>query len=163
MINERIKELRTFLGLNQRDFSAKAKIGHSTLAMFETGQRVPKDIHISQICQTFNVNEEWLRNGTGEMLKSNNSIVDEIMSKNPTLDDLDRQILEGFLKLGPEQRKAIKDYLNFLVAEYATKSSDNPKTEKDIDEEVKSYRRELEQEKSIETSEASQDSNSKIG
>jgi transcriptional regulator with XRE-family HTH domain len=165
MINERIKELRTFLGLNQRDFSAKAKIGHSTLAMFETGKRIPKDIHISQICQAFNVNEEWLRNGTGEMLNENESVIDKIMSEFPNLDDVDRQVLEGFLSLGAEQRKAIKDYVNFIATKYSNDSEakNEISATSEIDAEVESYRRELEEEKSTSTSEASRNSNGSVG
>lgn len=153
MINERIKELRAFSGLNQRDFSAKAKIGHSTLAMFETGQRVPKDIHISQICQAFNVNEEWLRNGTGEMFRQDEKTILSQLATEYNLDDLDRRIIESYLKMGEPQRKAIKDYIKTL--------SDTLASASEIDMEVEDYRRELEQEKSIQTSSASQSSDEK--
>ena len=57
-LNERIRKIRNSIGLNQKDFSKKINVGTYTLAMFETGQRALKDIHISQICNTFNVNED---------------------------------------------------------------------------------------------------------
>ncbi|AXU79238.1 TPA: helix-turn-helix transcriptional regulator [Clostridioides difficile] len=66
-MNERIAILRSYLNMNQRDFSNKIKVSQSTLAMFETGQRIPKNIHISQICSEFNVNEDWIRFGSGDM------------------------------------------------------------------------------------------------
>lgn len=64
-IGDRIKLIRESKGLNQRDFSSEIKIGQSTLAMFENGQREPKAIHIEQICSKFGVNEHWLRTGEG--------------------------------------------------------------------------------------------------
>lgn len=113
-MNERIKQLRAALGMNQRDFSQKAKIGHSTLAMFETGQRVPKDIHIAQICQAFNVNEQWLRTGSGEMFNIDNTIITQL-SDEYDLDGFERAMIEGFLKMRPDERKVIKSYVrNFL-------------------------------------------------
>lgn len=60
-IGERIKEIRKDSGKNQRDFASSIKIGQSTLAMFENGQREPKDIHIEQICLKYGINEDWLR------------------------------------------------------------------------------------------------------
>lgn len=66
-MNERIKELRKTLGLNQTDFGARIGIKQGTVAGYEGGTRVPLDAVISSICREFNVNEEWLRYGTGEM------------------------------------------------------------------------------------------------
>ena len=37
------------------------------MANYEIGRNEPIDAVISLICREFNVNEEWLRNGTGEM------------------------------------------------------------------------------------------------
>lgn len=67
MIGNRIKIIRETEGLNQREFASSIKIGQSTLAMFENGQREPKPIHIEQICSKYHINEEWLRTGKGEM------------------------------------------------------------------------------------------------
>lgn len=61
----RIKKLREQKGLSQRSFADKTDIGQSTIAMFETGNRNPKDIHIKRICTEFGVNEIWLRTGEG--------------------------------------------------------------------------------------------------
>ena len=66
-IGNRIKQVRDLEGKNQRDFASSIKIGQSTLAMFENGQREPKDIHIEQIHLKYGISEKWLRNGEGEM------------------------------------------------------------------------------------------------
>lgn len=66
----RIKEIRNALGLNQIDFAEKIGLGQSALAMIEVGKRKFSEKHIKLICTTFNVNEEWLRSGVGEMFTS---------------------------------------------------------------------------------------------
>lgn len=67
-INERLKQIREYTGLSQKEFSERIHIGSSTLAMLETGDRKIKDLHISLICTEFNINEHWFRTGEGEML-----------------------------------------------------------------------------------------------
>ena len=66
-IGDRIKIVRESEGKNQRDFASSIKISQPTLAMFENGQREPKDIHIEQICLNYGVSEKWLKTGEGEM------------------------------------------------------------------------------------------------
>ena len=66
-MNNRIKELRKHLNMNQTDFGAKIGVKQGTIAGYENGMRVPLDTVISSICREFNVNECWLRNGEGEM------------------------------------------------------------------------------------------------
>lgn len=114
-LKERLKQLRAALGLNQKDFSQKINVGYSTLAMFETGQRIPKEIHISQICKAFNVNEEWLRNGTGEMFLEVDSTIVSQLSSEYGLDAFEKVLIEGFLKMKPEERAVIKTYVRNLI------------------------------------------------
>lgn len=66
-MNERIKKLRKHLDLTQREFAERIGVKQNTVAQYEIGRNVPIDSVISLICREFNVNEEWLRNGTGEM------------------------------------------------------------------------------------------------
>lgn len=68
-MKERIKELRKFLGLTQQAFADKLNIPRGNVACYETGKNSPSDVAISLICREFNVNEDWLRSGTGEMFK----------------------------------------------------------------------------------------------
>lgn len=64
---ERIKLLRRALGLTQQEFSDTIKVKRSTLATYESGRNEPIDAVITLICREFDVNEKWLRFGTGEM------------------------------------------------------------------------------------------------
>lgn len=68
-MNERIRLLRKELGLNQSDFGNKIGVKQGTVAGYESGARTPLDAVVSSICREFDVNEEWLRTGEGEMFE----------------------------------------------------------------------------------------------
>lgn len=67
-MKDRIRQLRKSLKLNQSDFGEKVGVKGNTIGNYELGLRTPSDAVIFSICREFNVNEEWLRNGNGEML-----------------------------------------------------------------------------------------------
>ena len=66
-MNERIRELRKELGLSGEKFGAKIGLKKVAISQLETGRSNPTDQTIMSICREFNVSEEWLRNGTGDM------------------------------------------------------------------------------------------------
>lgn len=66
-MNERIKELRKALGLTQQEMAEKLGIKRNTIAQYEIGRNPPTDTVITLMCRAFDVNEEWLRTGEGEM------------------------------------------------------------------------------------------------
>lgn len=66
-MQNQIKELRSHVGLNQTDFGARIGVRQSTIAGWETGQRIPPDSAIVSICREFHVDEHWLRTGDGKM------------------------------------------------------------------------------------------------
>ena len=66
-MNERLKRLRKTLDLTQQEFADRIGIKRNSFANYETGRNTPIDAIIISICKEFNVNEEWLRNGVGDM------------------------------------------------------------------------------------------------
>lgn len=66
-MNERIKELRKALGLTQQDFADRIGSVQNTITGYETGRRAPSNQVVALICREFNVNENWLRTGEGQM------------------------------------------------------------------------------------------------
>ena len=68
-MKDRLKSLRKELGLTQEEFAKRINIKRNTLANYEIGRNNPIDAVISLICKEFNVNEKWLRTGSGEMFK----------------------------------------------------------------------------------------------
>lgn len=66
-MKDRIKLLRKSLKMNQNDFANKIHKVTRTLQKYESGEIIPDYSIIQLICSTFNVNPDWLLNGTGEM------------------------------------------------------------------------------------------------
>ena len=66
-LKDRFKELRKKLNVTQQEFADKLKISRNFVAQIEIGNKVPSDRTIDDVCKEFNVREEWLKNGEGEM------------------------------------------------------------------------------------------------
>ena len=68
-MNERIKQLRKTLGLTLEKFGEHLGVKKNTISALETGRNSVTEYMVKAICREFNVNEEWLRDGTGEMFR----------------------------------------------------------------------------------------------
>lgn len=66
-LKDRIKKIRKELDLTQQKFADRIGIKQNTVAQYEIGRNIPIDSVISLICREFNVNENWLRTGEGDM------------------------------------------------------------------------------------------------
>lgn len=66
-MKDRFKELRKELNVTQQEFADKLKISRNFVAQIEMGSKIPSDRTIDDVCREFNVNEEWLRTGNGDM------------------------------------------------------------------------------------------------
>lgn len=66
-MHERLRKLRKALDLTQQEFADKIGSKRNTVAKYETEANVPSTAVITLICRQFDVNEEWLRTGVGEM------------------------------------------------------------------------------------------------
>lgn len=69
-MQNRIKELRKSLGLNQTDFGKNLGVTTSAISGYELGTITPSDAIIKSICREYGVNETWLRTGAGDMRRS---------------------------------------------------------------------------------------------
>ena len=66
-MKERIKKIRKTMKFTQEEFSSKIRLSRNFIAQIESGTKIPSDRTIKDICREFNINEEWLRTGNGEM------------------------------------------------------------------------------------------------
>jgi transcriptional regulator with XRE-family HTH domain len=99
-IHDRIKILRKSLGLTQVEFSEKLKLAHSIVSRIETGSVPLTDKNISLICLIFNVSEEWLRTGEGDMfnLTDNDPLIKEVIELMQKMDEPERQVVLNYVR-----------------------------------------------------------------
>lgn len=64
---ERVKEIRKALGLTLEKFGQPLGVKKTAISQIEKGRNGLTEQMTKGICREFNVNEDWLRNGTGEM------------------------------------------------------------------------------------------------
>lgn len=64
---ERVREIRKYLNLTLEKFGEKLGVGKGAISAIETGTRNLTGQMSKSICREFNVNEEWLQTGSGEM------------------------------------------------------------------------------------------------
>ena len=117
-MKDRIKFLRKNLGLTQEEFSSRIGIKRNTLAGYETGKAVPSDAIIMSICKEYRVNEEWLRNGTGDMRPIDLAEEIEKVVVKYNLDDDESRLIKNFVELDSDARKRILAYMKAFVSLY---------------------------------------------
>ena len=107
-MNERIKYLRKeVLDMTQDDFSSAVGLSRNFIAQIETGAKIPSDRTVKDICRVYNVNEEWLRYGTGEMLKAKSvkeelvELTDKLLSEEST--SFKNRLVSALARLTDEQ------------------------------------------------------------
>lgn len=116
-ISDRLKQLRKKIKLNQTEFGERLGYKQTAVGHWETERRTIPDSAILAICREFNVNEEWLRNGTGEMFVSHPDDVIETLVQKYGLSDFDRVLVTQYSKLSVQQRKAVHAFLDEMYDE----------------------------------------------
>lgn len=116
-MNERIKELRKELKLTQQEFADELKISRGNIGAYEVGKNAPSDAVVSLICKTFNVNEEWLRVGVGDMFLELPEEDEEAAYVSELLEDLDndlfiliKEVMHTYHDLSPKSKEVIRDF-----------------------------------------------------
>ena len=121
-MNERIRMLRTTLGLSAEKFGNRIGVTRSAISKMELGVSNVSEQSILSICREFNVQEEWLRNGTGEMFNelSQDEEVAYIVGK--ALPHAPDYVKDTFIALGelsqdikPEDWQVVKKFIDALA------------------------------------------------
>lgn len=117
-MNSRLKELRKSVNLTQTEFADKLGLAQNSIASYESGRRTPNEAIVKSICREFNVNYEWLVNGTGSMFVEL-SREEEIAKYFGTLlkdDDMEfqKKFIRALSKLSVDEWKMIEDFIDEL-------------------------------------------------
>lgn len=71
-MNKRIEEIRKHHGLSRASFGERIGVSGDVINNLERGRVDVKDHIFKLICKEYNVNEDWLRTGEGEMFNEIN-------------------------------------------------------------------------------------------
>ncbi|MCI5874456.1 MAG: helix-turn-helix transcriptional regulator [Clostridiales bacterium] len=119
-MNERIRELRKSLGLTMEKFGDRLGVKKNSVSQWENGINNITDQMFKSICREFNVNEDWLRNGTGEMFSipedETAALVSELL-ENPD-DEFYQMILNvvhTYQQLKPDSKEVLNNFCRQLA------------------------------------------------
>ena len=119
-LHERIKEMRkNYLHMSQTDFGERLGVSRSVINNIERNVLARPDQKLSLmklICSEFNVNEEWLLNGTEPMFVQPDtfSLDDFVKSKGAT--GLELEIVKTYFELDPEIRRTAMEHFKRRLA-----------------------------------------------
>ena len=117
-MNERLKKLRKELDMTQQEFAEGIGIKRNTMATYESGRNEPIDAVISLICTKYNVNENWLRTGEGEMFVEMSyddeiaQFVGQVMDEED--DSFKKRLISGLAALDDNGWKVLEDFLDSI-------------------------------------------------
>ena len=122
--NNRIKTLRKHLNLNQAEFGQKIGLKNGAISWMEKeGNTITKQ-NIKIICDTFNVSENWLLNGEGEMFRPADEpdILDRLQQE-LKLTSQEMEIIRTFVELSPEQRRMGIEFVQTFTSKLSDAAS----------------------------------------
>lgn len=109
-IGERLKTIRKALDLNQTDFGARINLSQTTIGQYEKETRPITERVISQLVAEYNINEEYLRHGTGEMFVNRRADLVTKLAQKLQLSQREQHILLAYSTFPTNQRE---QFLNF--------------------------------------------------
>lgn len=111
----RIRELRKTLEMTQNDFAVRIGLTQNTITKYETGLRSPSNQIVISICREFNVNEDWLRTGNGDMFNpmSEDEELDLYIGRiSGSEDKFKKNLLKTLCKLTEEEWNVLKKIIS---------------------------------------------------
>lgn len=113
-IGERIKHIRKdFLHKTQRDFGSQIGLKPNSVSDIENGKNNPTDTVIRSICREFDINEEWIRLGSGDMTISPSVRFSKYIGEISKSDDVFiKDLIEVYMELDQNSKDALR-----LIAE----------------------------------------------
>ena len=99
-LSDRLIHLRTNLGFNRKEFAELIDMPQSSYSHLEKGRK-PNNLKrlSSSIAEKFNVNEDWLLYGKGEMIKSESTTEKDDSEKTFTIKESDIPLLFELFQL----------------------------------------------------------------
>ena len=115
-MNERLRDLRKALGLTQSELGERVGVGGAAISKIEKGDRGLTEALLRAIFREFNVNEEWLRHGSGEMFSQHSADLVAQLSRQYGLGLYGKQLLSTYLQLSDSDKRAVERFVAQLTA-----------------------------------------------
>jgi transcriptional regulator with XRE-family HTH domain len=106
-IHDRLKLLREELNLTTRAFGAAINMSGGAITNMEKGTRNITERTIRDVCREYNVNPDWLVNGTEPMF--------EDMTNDLDIDDEVKQLAKQYSLLNDKDRELVKRMIDSLA------------------------------------------------
>lgn len=112
---ERVREVRKALKLTLEEFGSKIGMKKGSVSAIETNRNSLTEQVAVSICREYNVNYDYLMEGEGEVFSDLPQTVLDELCKQYNLDDLDRILIEQYLKLPSDDREVLKKYIRNVI------------------------------------------------
>ena len=123
-MKNRILKIRKDSKLNQEDFGLRLNLTKNYISLIETGNRIPSDRTISDICREFNVNEDWLKNGTGDMYKEKDGSFSELLVElEDSDDDFIKSLITVYMGLDEDSKSALRKIAKGMAEKYKSRKN----------------------------------------
>lgn len=123
-MKNRILKIRKDSELNQEDFGLRLNLTKNYISLIETGNRIPSDRTISDICREFNVNEDWIRNGTGNIYKEKDGSFTELLSElEESDDDFIKSLITVYMGLDEDSKSALRKIAKGMAEKYKSREN----------------------------------------
>lgn len=115
-ISNRIIQLVDCLGGNKSEFARKINVTPGYISKLgKNPEQTPSERTIIDICKTFNVSYEWLKTGQGEMFEGASDTAINALANAYNLDNIDKEIVSAYVKMSPQERKALTNFIKSLI------------------------------------------------
>ena len=118
-INKQIAALIHAKGMNKSQFAESINVSPQFISAVCAGTKQPSDRTIADICRVYNVNEDWLRDGTGDpfMKMSREETVAEYVGRitGEHITDIDESIIKFMAETPVEEWESLAIALRLLA------------------------------------------------
>ena len=119
---ERIKAIRKHFKLTMEKFGNKLGVTKVAISNIEKGNRNLTEQMSKSICREFNVNENWLKNGEGEMFVQTDEFDLNEYMKSRGATDLEMELMRAYFDLDENIRKEIMEHFKSKLGKAAQKN-----------------------------------------
>ena len=114
----RIEQLIKKLEMSNAEFARRIGVTRSSVSLWISGQNIPSETTLREICRQFNVDYNWLKFGQSEMFLKTAESFSKAMQSKFELSDTETLFISTFLESDKQTRNALisftQQFLNKL-------------------------------------------------